>query len=115
MFLFDEVFGRYIKQGNTAYWIESADRWLTVMYAAPAILQKQWAAFLCTPGDHVDDRNMGISSNIDLSALTDDLLRSFPKLFSDVENIPARKQNSVLMLAAFAAFTALEAEFIVRR
>jgi hypothetical protein len=70
--------------------------------------------FILTARDHVDNRNFGCASYVRLGIFVDDLLHSQLKFAGNVKDIFGAKQNRVLVLAALAAFPALEAELAVQ-
>ena len=62
----------------------------------------------------MDHRDFGRTADVSLSVLIDDLLGGYLEFSSNVENISAIEENSVLMRTALAAFLALKVELGVQ-
>ena len=92
---------------------QRANRRLTIMYAAPAILQQR-ASSLGSVGEQVDNRDAGVAPNIDLGIGLNYLLHGHALLFGDVEDIPGVENNHVLMDAALPTPAALESELKIQ-
>ena len=92
---------------------QSADSWLAVMHAAPAILQQR-AGSLGSVGEQVNNEKTGVVSNIDLSIGFNHLPHSHTLFLGDIVDILGIENNRFLMDAAFPASAALESELGVQ-
>ena len=90
--VFQSFFQRLCVEGYPPQWEQGADRRLTVMNGAEAILQKGANCILST-GNHVNDRDFGCTADVRFGILVDDFFHRHLEFMCNIENVSRVEQN----------------------